>query len=110
LRSFYTDTITRIRPVTASDSWGNQSQTSTTSAPISGCRVQSLRVEERLMADQTMSEVELRVFAPPGSDVKVTDFVDWAGNRYRVHGEPQEFRSPNGQTNHLLIGLVRVDG
>jgi hypothetical protein len=62
------------------------------------------------MADQTMSEVELRVFAPPGSDVVVTDFVQWAGKVYRVHGEPQEFRSPNGQTNHLAIGLVRYDG
>jgi hypothetical protein len=110
VRTFYKDTIIRIRPVTTLDQWGNQSQTSTTSATITGCRVQPLRVEERVMADQTMSEVELRVFAPPGSDVKITDLVQWAGLVYRVDGQPQEFRSPNGQTNHMMIGLVRYDG
>lgn len=111
MRSWYRDTVTRVRiPQASTDAWGNPTPGTPQSVSVGGCRVQPMSVEERQMADQNMSEVEVRLFAPVGADILVTDFVDWQSKRYKVHGEPELVRSPYGGADHVRIGLVRIDG
>ena len=110
MRSFYRDTITVVRVVNGvADEYGNPTTTQTT-ASLSGCRVQPLTVEERTTADQNVSEVTHRVFAPSGSDIRVTDFITWAGRMFKVQGEPQDFRSPFGTADHMSFEMYLNEG
>lgn len=110
MRSWYKDTISRIRSTNgAPDAYGNPT-TNATLTPISGCRVQPLSVEERTTADQNLSEVTHRVFAPTTADIKVTDFITWGGRTFKVHGEPQQTRSPFGAANHLVFHMYLNEG
>lgn len=110
MRSFYRDTISRIRVTNgAPDGYGNPTTTSTLTS-ITGCRVQPLTVEERTTADQNFSEVTHRVFAPINADVRVADFITWSGRTFKVHGEPQQTRSPFGAANHLVFEMYLNEG
>lgn len=52
----------------------------------------------------------LVVYAPPGSDIRATDEVTARGARWRVDGEPGDYRSAGGQRKTLAINLERVVG
>lgn len=52
----------------------------------------------------------LVVYAPPGSDIRATDEVTARGVRWRVDGEPGDYRSAGGQRKTLAVNLERVQG
>lgn len=54
--------------------------------------------------------IGLVIYAPPGTDVQATDEVTARGDRWRVDGEPGDYRSAGGQRKIVAINLVRAEG
>lgn len=54
--------------------------------------------------------VGVTVFAPPGTDVQATDEITARGDRWRVDGEPGDYRSAGGRRRIVAINLRRVEG
>ena len=111
-RSFYTDTVTRLRAPLVDDGHGNMTENwdEPASADIWGCRVQPLSSAEVLEHRQAGLEVTKRLLAPYASGVLSTDRIVFAGVTYEVGDDPANHRSPSGAAAHDEILLRRFDG
>lgn len=111
-RSFYTDTITRVRAgITASTHGGTREDwAAATRRPIPGCRVQALTATER----EGRSGVTHRLLGPLRIDLSAADRVEYTDPRgttrvYQVVGEPLWHRGPTGAVSHTETELLAVD-
>lgn len=113
VRSFYNQTVTRLRPATADDGHGNTaidwSLAPASSLSITGCRLQPLSSDE-VMENRFESDVRFRLLAPYGSDVAFRDRVTVAATTYEVAGAPLSHNSPTGVAQHDEILLRLVTG
>ncbi len=113
MRSFYTDTVARLRPQTSSDAHNpdptvDWSLTPTESS-LTGCRFQPVSTSEDLDLRDGV-EVNARLFGPLTLDLTEQDRVVFDGATYEVVGEPLRMRGPLGNTAHTEVLLRRFDG
>lgn len=110
-RSFYTDSVTRLRATTTTNARNDVvlSWVTPSSLAIAGCRVQPISSEE-VMVNRYESDVRFRLLAPLGSDVTFLDRITYAGVTYEVAGAPEPHRSPTGSASHDEIPLRKVSG
>lgn len=108
--SFWTQTITRIRPgeMTVRGSvvpdWDHVE-----TLTIPGCSVQpastSLSQDGRVLGVQD----GLTVYAPAGIDVKAGDRIQYGGNVYTINGDPLDWPAA-GRLQHIQLNLQRWRG
>lgn len=113
MRTFYTDTVTRLRPQTSSDAHNPDAAVDWTLAPVetdlTGCRFQPISTNEELNLREGV-EVNARLLGPLTLDLTPQDRVQFDGETFEVVGEPLKMRGPYGNTAHVEIMLRRFDG
>lgn len=60
-------------------------------------------------ADRQTTLTRWRVFLPAGTDVLVTDRLEWRGATLEVDGEPEHWRR-RGTAHHIELLARRVEG
>ena len=113
-RSFYKDTVVRIRAGIAPNPHSSSGSGLDWSAParlvINGCRVQVLSSAER----ETRPEITHRLLLPISADIEADDRVEFVDARGRtrtshVDGEPTWGRGPTGAAQHAEARLRAMD-
>lgn len=85
----------------------------TTWAPdraVKGCVIVPRTAGDERNDRQNTTIIGVAVYAPPGTDVESTDEVTARGVRWRVDGEPGDYRSAGGQRKAVAVNLRRVEG
>lgn len=104
MRSFYTDTVTRLRPQTSTDahnpsvSFPDWTKTPA-SASLSNVRFQMVGTDEEINLRFGV-RVDARVFASATVDIDPQDRIQYGGVTYEVVGEPLVHRGPTGAASH----------
>lgn len=111
LLSFYTQTVTRIRPgskysrgSTIPD-WDMASY-----LDIPGCSMQpastSLSMDGRVLG---ISD-GFTCYMPADADVQAGDHIMFKGKVYEINGDPREWPSATGRLDHIQLNLTRWSG
>lgn len=108
--SFFTQEVTRLRPVlvdvrgTVVPDWSNPDI-----LKITGCNVQqsgtSLDQQGRFAVMDGLT-----LYAPPGSDIQAGDRIKYDGKTYTIDGDPREWASPTGVVSTVQCPLKRWEG
>lgn len=111
LPSFFTQSITRIRPGSKTLRGSTMPDWSVaTSATISGCSVQpagtSLSQDGRVLA---LTD-GLTAYIPADADVDAGDRIQYAGETYTINGAPRVWPSASGGLDHIQLNLERWSG
>lgn len=111
LPSFFTQSITRIRPGTKTLRGSEVPDWSVaTTATINSCSVQpagtSLSQDGRVLA---LTD-GLTAYVPAGSDIKAGDRIEYAGEIYTINGSPRVWPSASGGLDHIQLNLERWSG
>ena len=106
------ETITIIRASVAND-WRGDPVGTPTETDVTGCSVQpgttTSRTDER--TDQRSAVMDaVTVYAPFGTDVRVTDRARWRGVVYEVDGQPAFWRDLDGFGHYAEFRLINVEG
>lgn len=111
LPSFFTQSITRIRPGTKTlrgsevPDWSN-----TTTVTIAGCSVQpagtSLSMDGRVLA---LTD-GLTAYVPANADIQAGDRIEYGGETYTINGAPRVWPSASGGLDHIQMNLERWSG
>jgi hypothetical protein len=113
VRTFYTDTVVRLRPQTSADAHNPVALPDWTLAPtetsLTGCRFQPVSTSEDLRLRDGV-EVNARLLGDVGMDLTRQDRVIFDSAVYEVVGEPLRFRGPIGNVAHVEVLLRRFDG
>lgn len=113
MRSFYTDTVTRLRPQTSFDAHSPDPAVDWTlpaaETDLTGCRFQPVSTNEELNLREGV-EVNARLLGPVALDLTEQDRLTFDGDTYEIVGEPLRMRGPYGNTAHVEILLRRFDG
>jgi hypothetical protein len=113
VRSFYTDTVTRLRPQLVSDAHNPDPEPDWTVEPVevdlTGCRFQPISSTEELNLRDGV-EVNARLLGPVSIDLAKSDRIRFDGDTFEVVGEPLAMRGPYGNTAHSETMLRRFDG
>jgi len=111
VRSFYTDTVTRLRAPLLDDGYGNKYRDwpNAASVAVTSCRWQPLSSDE-VLASRNGVELVARLLAPRDADIVPDDRVTFGGVTFEVDGEPLRHRSPSGVAAHAEVLLRRFDG
>lgn len=110
LQSFWTQSITRIRPGTKTERGSTVYDWSDTNElVIDGCSVQPTSTS--LTQDGRVQGIQdgLVVYAPEGIDVQAGDRICFGGNVYTINGEPLSWPAA-GRMQHIQLNLVRWQG
>jgi len=110
LLSFWTQSITRLRPGTKTErgsvvyDWSNPD-----ALVIDGCSVQPASTS--LTQDGRVQGISdgLTVYAPADADVKAGDRIEYSGNVYTINGDPLIWPAP-ARLQHVQLNLVRWRG
>lgn len=110
LPSFATETVTRIRPATATErgssfrDWANA-----TSKSIDGCHVQPDSTSSDF-TDREQSTLTYTLWAPVGADVLKGDRIVAQGRTFDVIGVPYCWYSPRGSVDHMTCRMTEWEG
>ena len=110
LPSFFTLSITRIRPKTVTErgstfaDWSN-----TKSKNINNCHVQQ-RSTTSDFSDRAESDTVTVLWAPYDADIKKGDRIDTGTGIYDVVGEPFIWESPTGTIDHIEVRIEKWVG
>lgn len=109
--SFWTQSITRIRPgTTTSRGSAIQDWDNVDTLEISGCSVQpastSLSQDGRVLGIMD----GLTAYVPAGADIQAGDRISYGGNVYTINGDPLIWPSATGGLDHIHLNLVRWRG
>jgi hypothetical protein len=74
---------------------------------VRGCSIQPITGTETLQGREAR-RIAWTAWAPPGHDVRATDFARFNGQLYRVAGEPQRWEQ--GALAHDVILFERWEG
>jgi hypothetical protein len=104
------DTVTRLRAPTITDSYGNQLPDWDNALELSlSCRVQQQQANEDT-ADRDQQTATFLVFLPPGADVTGSDRLDWHGRLLELLGPPAPVGGYNSTAHHLEARAGEVIG
>ena len=113
LLSFYTQSITRVRPATKDvrgSSIPDWDAEKVSTKVINGCSVQpastSLSQDGRVLGVQD----GLTCYIPADADVQAGDHIVYKGKVYAINGDPLDWPSATGRLDHLQLNLVRWRG
>lgn len=105
-------TVTRLRPTTTTDAYGDAEATGYTELAITGCAL-APRVEgENNDGGRDGVPIGWTLFAPFGADIEPTDLVRLADDTVcRVDGEPARWEHPRtGTQAGQQVALIRWEG
>lgn len=77
-----------------------------TEREVNGCWVGNASTSSDSSDEGRAANMRLTLYAPPGTDVRRGDRVTYGGRRYAIDGEPIEYPSPFGGTDHIECALV----
>jgi len=81
-------TVTRLRPGTATDAWGNQTPDWGAADRLDiPARVQQAAASEDTL-DRDQQTGQFLIFLPAGADVAGSDRIEWAGRTLELVGPP----------------------
>lgn len=114
MRSFYTDTVTRLRPQTGTDAHNPSSaipdwSVAPTSSSLTGVRFQPVSTSEDTVLRNGV-EVTARLLGATTIDLLPTDRITYDGVTYEVVGEPLIHRGPTGAAAHSETPLRVFSG
>jgi hypothetical protein len=101
------DTVTVLRGRTR-DNFGNL-QGSDTGTDVTGCSVQPASSSEQTGTGELVIR-NVTVFMPAGTDVRVTDRVQWRDHVYAVDGEPAHWHDQSATGSHVQVQLLLKEG
>ena len=110
LPSFATETVTRIRPATATDrgstyrDWSNA-----TTKTIDGCHVQPDSTSSDF-TDRAQSQLTYTLWAPVTADVEKGDRIVAQGRTFDVVGVPFCWYSPTHGVDHMTCRMTEWEG
>ena len=110
LLSFWTQSITRLRPGTKTERGSVVYDWSDPDAlVIDGCSVQP--ASTALTQDGRVQGISdgLTVYAPADADVKAGDRIEYGGNVYTINGDPLIWPAP-ARLQHVQLNLMRWRG
>lgn len=112
--SWFTDTITVIRPATRVDRYGDtvEDWDDPVETEVGGCKVNPLAGTEDTgrLDDRAALSRRWSVNAPPDADIHAHDRVRFDDTEYQVDGDVSRWRSPTGMVSHLYFELIRWEG
>lgn len=112
LLSFYTQTVTRIRPATKIVRGSEIPDWEGTwdILEIPGCSVQpaatSLSMDGRVLGIND----GVTCYMPADADVREGDRIVFKGKTYTINGDPRDWPSATGRLDHIQLNLVRWQG
>jgi len=113
VRSFYTDTVTRLRPQRVADAHNTVAvpnwTVTPTSASLSNVRFQMVGTDDEVNLRFGV-EVTARLFGSSGIDIDPADRIQYGGVTYEVVGEPLIHRGPTGVASHSETRLRVFSG
>ena len=111
LPSFCKDQITRIRP-TLTDKRGTQvlDWATPNSLIINGCSVQPVTTSRDFDGRTVQVSEEWTLYAPPNSDIKAGDRIEWRSITFEINGSPMPWESPTGRVSHIYARLSEWSG
>lgn len=112
LPSFMTQTITRLRPGTKTDSRDSKipDWSTATEKTIEGCSIQpastSLTQDGRVLG---ISD-SVTIYAPANADVQAGDRIVANGETYVINGDPRRWPSASGGLDNIQLNCERWSG
>jgi plastocyanin len=115
LPSFASETVTVARAAqrqsrgTTVPDWANAQR-----HPITGCIVQTPSTTMDMDARQQTALVGT-LYAPPGSDIRAGDRIEWAdptgtAHAFSIVGVPMPWKSPTGRVSHVQATITEWEG
>lgn len=108
--SFFTDSVTRLRPVyrdvrgSRVPDWSNPDRLT-----ISGCSVQQSGTNLDQQGRFAVMD-GLTLYAPAGADILAGDRIGYQGDVFTIDGDPREWKSPTGRVSTVQCPLKRWEG
>ena len=111
LPSFCKDSVT-VKRGTLVESRGTKviDWSKPTSSTVSGCSVQPNTTTRDFDGRTTQVTEGWTLYAPPGSDIKAGDRVEWNSVEFEIDGAPMPWTSPTGRVSHMWARLVEWQG
>ena len=116
-RPLGSDTVVRIRAELVRDPKDNslyRDWENATELTIPDCSVQAPKLSDKLRNEiDNEREYQLtfvRLYAPPGTDLRYTDRLIFGNDLYEIQGEPTPWRRFNGQEHHVTALLKLREG
>lgn len=111
LPSFCRETVTVIRAA-LKDSRGTKvlDWQNATRTPLDGCSVQPGDTSRDFDGRTVQVSEDWTLYAPPGSDVKAGDRIEWEGTTFEIDGVPMPWKSPTGRVSHMWAKLKEWRG
>ena len=77
---------------------------------LSGCSVQPNTTTRDFDGRAIQVTEEWTLYAPPGSDLKAGDRIEWNESVFEIDGAPMEWTSPTGRVSHVWARLSEWRG
>lgn len=111
LPSFCNDSVT-VKRAALADSRGTKvlDWVHATSSTLNGCSVQPNTTSRDFDGRTVQVTEDWTLYAPPGSDVKAGDRIEWNGLTFEIDGAPMAWKSPTGRVSHIWARLKEWRG
>lgn len=77
---------------------------------VSGCSVQPNTTTRDFDGRAIQVTEDWTLYAPPGSDIKAGDRIEWQGLTFEIDGAPMPWTSPTGRISHIWARLSEWRG
>lgn len=107
------DTVTVLRATLTTNRYGQSTRdwaNASSVAVITNAHVQPYTMGENPGVDREWAASRLKLYVPPGTDVREHDRVSWRSNDYDVDGPPKVWRDVDGRLRHTQAIIKRISG
>lgn len=77
---------------------------------LGGCSVQPTDSTRDFDGRELSVSQSWSLYAPPGSDLKAGDRIEWRGMSFEIDGAPMPWESPTGRASHVWARLSEWSG
>lgn len=111
LPSFCKDSVT-VKRAQETDKRGTKvlDWSNPTSSTLTGCSVQPNSSTRDFDGREIQVTEDWTLYAPPGSDIKAGDRIEWNSLTFEINGAPMPWTSPTGRVSHIWARLAEWRG